>query len=126
MTGQVDRGPEGLQVLTFVRNLTWSFPRNVLALIGPLAVWDDVVSVASGFGLLPRKILKEITAIDWGRFCFVLAASCMQDATLKLSSIPGNHDLYFLADSVLPNGAANLMGVPVRDFTFSFIHPDTW
>ena len=68
MTGQVDRGPEGLQVLTFVRNLTWSFPRNVLALIGPLAVWDDVVSVASGFGLLPRKILKEITAIDWGRF----------------------------------------------------------
>jgi len=71
MGDYVDRGPEGLQVLTFVRNLTWSFPRNVLALIG-------------------------------------------------------NHDLYFLADSVLPNGAANLMGVPVRDFTFSFIHPEEY
>eukprot|EP00439_Symbiodinium_sp_Y106_P086922 s485_g36.t5 len=71
MGDYVDRGPEGLQVLTFVRNLTWSFPRNVLALIG-------------------------------------------------------NHDLYFLADSVLPEGAANLMGVPVRDFTFSFIHPEEY
>ncbi|OLP95710.1 Uncharacterized protein AK812_SmicGene22111 [Symbiodinium microadriaticum] len=71
MGDYVDRGPEGLQVLSFVRNLTWSFPKNVLALIG-------------------------------------------------------NHDLYFLADSVLPDGAATLMGVPVRDFTFSFIHPEEY
>ncbi|CAE7327624.1 SLP2 [Symbiodinium natans] len=71
MGDYVDRGPDGLQVLSFVRNLTWSFPRNVLALMG-------------------------------------------------------NHDLYFLADSVLPDGATTLMGIPVRDFSFSFIHPEEY
>ena len=33
---EVDRGPNGRQVLEFVRNLSVAFPRNVLAMMGSL------------------------------------------------------------------------------------------
>lgn len=67
----VDRGPFGKQVLEFVRNLTVSFPRNVLAMMG-------------------------------------------------------NHDLYTLADAVLPSGATRFMGAAVKDFAYAFLHPEEY
>lgn len=67
----VDRGPSGKQVLEFVRNLTVSFPRNVLAMMG-------------------------------------------------------NHDLYTLADALLPSGATRSMGAAVKDFAYAFLHPEEY
>lgn len=67
----VDRGPSGKQVLEFVRNLTVSFPRNVLAMMG-------------------------------------------------------NHDLYTLADALLPSGATRFMGAAVKDFAYAFLHPEEY
>ena len=79
----MDRGPEGLQVLSFVRNLTWSFPKNVLALIGPLA-WD------SGHGAFAEKdqaigpqIGRMAMAVGWESFRLVHAASCRQKISRK-------------------------------------------
>eukprot|EP00929_Paragymnodinium_shiwhaense_P048266 TRINITY_DN24422_c0_g1_i9.p1 TRINITY_DN24422_c0_g1~~TRINITY_DN24422_c0_g1_i9.p1 ORF type:complete len:176 (+),score=18.32 TRINITY_DN24422_c0_g1_i9:86-613(+) len=71
MGDYIDKGPYGRQVMEFVRNLTDTFPRNTVALLG-------------------------------------------------------NHDLYFLSDSVLKEGAAPLMGVPVRDFSYAFTHPEEY
>eukprot|EP00435_Cladocopium_sp_Y103_P046829 s1915_g13.t1 len=66
MGDYVDRGPFGKQ--EFVRNLTVSFPHNVLAMMG-------------------------------------------------------NHDLYTLADALLPSGATRFMGAAVKDFAYAFLHP---
>ncbi|CAJ1354308.1 unnamed protein product, partial [Effrenium voratum] len=44
----------------------------------------------------------------------------------KVFALMGNHDLYFLADAVLPQGARDLMGAPVQDFSYAFIHPEEY
>ena len=38
----------------------------------------------------------------------------------------GNHDLYTLADAMLPEGATLFMGAAVKDFSYAFCAPGTW
>ncbi|CAK9088929.1 unnamed protein product [Durusdinium trenchii] len=38
----------------------------------------------------------------------------------------GNHDLYTLADALLPDGASLFMGAPVKDFSYAFVHPEEY
>lgn len=47
-------------------------------------------------------------------------------ATKQLVPRQGNHDLYTLADALLPSGATRLMGAAVKDFSYAFLHPALW
>ena len=44
----------------------------------------------------------------------------------KVVAMMGNHDLYTLADAMLPEGATLFMGAAVKDFSYAFVHPEEY